>query len=293
VLGTVAIAGAVFAAEVALDTREAQRQVALLGAPAPAATPRPEPPPASADASAAEEPEPAPDTPSDGKDADYWEQRASELQQTLDDPQKLEQYFTEKARQEFETAAPVTIDLEGVSRKGPADAPVQVVEFSDFLCPFCRNLAVALNQFVPQAEGRVAVYFKHFPLDQECNPSLPRSSHPGACKLALGAICAEYQGKFEAYHNRVFSAEGLRNPGTEDVVRLAGEAGLNPAAIRGCLEDPKASEDLAAQIEEAKRLEVQATPTLYVNGKKLPRINDFVAVVDREAQKKGFAPLSQ
>ena len=61
---------------------------------------------------------------------------------------------------------------------------------------------------------------------------------PGACQLALGAVCAEYQGKFAAYHDRVFAAEGLSHPGTEDVVRLAGEAGLNADAMRGCLEDP-------------------------------------------------------
>jgi protein-disulfide isomerase len=139
----------------------------------------------------------------------------------------------------------------------------------------------------------VAVHFKNYPLDQECNESLPRSSHPGACQLALGAICAQYQGKFDAYHDRVFSAEGLRNPGAADVIRLAGEAGLNPAAMRGCLEDPEAKAVLAAQIAEARRLGVQATPTVYVNGKKLPRINDLVPLVDRLAQKSGFPPLGQ
>jgi protein-disulfide isomerase/uncharacterized membrane protein len=295
VLGTVAIGGAVFAGDLALDYREQRRQASLLGTPAPppAASPTPSPSPSPApDVSPSEAPSPTPAPASGTEDAAHWERRARELQQTLDDPQKLEQYFAEKARREFESAETVEIDLAGIPRKGPAEAPVQVVEYSDFLCPFCRNLASALTQFVPQAGGRVAVYFKNFPLDQECNPSLPRSIHPGSCKLALGAVCAEYQGKFAAYHNQVFAAEGLVHPTTEDVVRLAGEAGLNADAMRGCLEDPKASADLSAQIEEGLRLKVQATPTVYVNGKKLPRINDFVAVVDREAQRKGFEPLN-
>ena len=292
-LGTVAIGGAVFAGELALDYREQRRQVSLLGAPAPppVASPTPAPTPAP-DAATSESPGPTPAPASSAEDAAHWESRARELQETLDDPQKLEAYFAEKARREFESAETVKIDLAGVPRKGPADAPVQVVEYSDFLCPFCRNLAGALSQFVPQAGGRVAVFFKNFPLDQGCNPGLPRSVHPGSCTLALGAVCAEYQGKFAAYHDRVFAAEGLTQPGAEDVVRLAGEAGLNADAMRGCLEDPKASADLRAQIEEAQRLKVQATPTVYVNGKKLPRINDFVAVVDREAQRKGFEPLN-
>ncbi len=165
-----------------------------------------------------------------------------------------------------------------------------VVEYSDFMCPYCRQLGLALSQFVPQAGGRVAVYFKNFPLDKTCNDKLPGSTHPGSCNLALGAICARYQGKFDAYHDRVFQTE-FRDPTPADVARVAGEAGLNAAAIQGCLEDPKAKADLAADIAEGNRLGVNSTPTVYINGKKLPRINDFVAVVDKEARKKGFPPL--
>jgi protein-disulfide isomerase len=183
------------------------------------------------------------------------------------------------------------LDVANAPLRGPATAPAKVVEFSDFMCPFCRNLAGALSQFVPQAGGRVAVYFMNYPLDNTCNPKLPRATHPGACNLALGAVCAQYQGKFEAYHDRVFSTE-LKNPQPADVVRLAGEAGLNASALEGCLDDPKTKADLAAQIAEGNRVGITATPTLYINGKKLPRINDFVPVVDKEARKKGFAPLA-
>jgi protein-disulfide isomerase len=138
----------------------------------------------------------------------------------------------------------------------------------------------------------VAVYFKNYPLDNACNAKLPRATHPGSCNLALGAVCAQYQGRFEAYHDKVFSAN-LQDPRPADVVRLAGEAGLNATALQSCLDDPKTKADLAAQIAEANQLEITATPTVYVNGKKLPRINDFVAVVDKEARKKGFPPLGQ
>jgi protein-disulfide isomerase len=221
----------------------------------------------------------------------YWQERAQKLQATLDDPRKLEAYFAEKAQREFDAAAPVQIALDGTPDNGPAKAPVIVAEYSDFMCPYCRNLGLALSQFVPQAGGRLAVYFKNFPLDKACNDRLPGSTHPGSCNLALGAICARYQGKFEAYHDRVFQAE-LRNPQPADVARIAGEAGLNAAAIQGCLDDPKTRSDLAAEVAEGNRLGVNSTPTVYINGKKLPRINDFVAVVDKEARKKGFPPLA-
>jgi protein-disulfide isomerase/uncharacterized membrane protein len=283
-LGTLALAGAVVAAEWALDLREARRQASLLGAPAPPPVPGAAAP--DAPGVSASFPDPAAES-----DARHWKELAERLQATLDDPQKLDQYFAEKAQREFEAARPVRIDLEGVPLKGPVGAPVTVVEYSDFLCPFCRNLAGALTQFVPQAGGRVAVYFKNYPLDKECNPKLPSSTHPGACRLALGAICAHYQGKFDAYHDRAFSVE-LKNPQNADVVRVAAEAGLNAAAMDGCLTDPRTMDVLRAQIEEGMRFGVRATPTLFVNGKRLPRINDFLPVVDSEAQRKGFKPLA-
>ena len=292
-LGTLAVAGAVFAADASLGSRAVQRQARLLGAPAPPApAAEPAPTPAHAATPAATAPPAASvDAPAGPQDAKYWQERAQKLQSTLDDPQKLEVYFAEKAQREYDTSTAVAIDVASAPFKGPATAPARVVEFSDFMCPFCRSLAGALSQFVPQAGGRVAVYFMNYPLDNACNPKLPRATHPGSCQLALGAICAHYQGKFEAYHDRVFSTE-LRNPQPADVVRLAGEAGLNAAALEGCLGDPKTKADLAAQIAEGTRVGITATPTLYINGKKLPRINDFVPVVDKEARKKGFSPLN-
>ena len=293
-LGTLAVAGAVLAADATLDSRSAHRQATLLGTPA--AAPRaaePAPPPVNpATPVATATPPASPEAPAGPQDAKYWQERAQKLQSTLDDPQKLEAYFAEKAQREYDTSVAVSIDVASAPVRGPATAPARVVEFSDFMCPFCRNLAGALSQFVPQAGGRVAVYFMNYPLDNACNPKLPRATHPGACTVALGSICAHYQGKFDAYHDRAFSTE-LHNPQAADVVRLAGEAGLNAAALEGCLDDPKTKADLAAQIAEGNRLGITATPTLYINGKKLPRINDFVPVVDKEARKKGFAPLTQ
>jgi protein-disulfide isomerase len=115
--------------------------------------------------------------------------------------------------------------------------------------------------------------------------------HPGACWLALGGVCAQYQGRFWPYADKVFAAP-LQNPAPQDVVRLATEAGLNGPAMEACINDPKTRERLLAEINEGQRVGVQATPSLYINGKKLPRIQDFVPTVDKEAQKKGFPPLS-
>jgi protein-disulfide isomerase/uncharacterized membrane protein len=301
-LASLAVAGGVVAADSALAHREKDRISTLLGGPAPATTPSPAvpaPTPAATATAAAVTPAAsttpahpaATATPAGGGDMKYYQDLSKRLQETLDDPQKLAEYFTAKAAKEFASAPIQRVDLKDVPFKGPANAPVQVVEYSDFLCPFCRNIAGAFSQFLPQSGNRVVVYFKNYPLDKECNASLGRTVHPGACFLALGGLCANYQGKFPAFHDKVFSTD-LRDPKADDVVRLAGEVGLNADAMRSCLVDPKTKEQLAAQIEEAKKVGVQSTPTLLINGKKLPRVEDFISVVDKEAQAKGFPPMT-
>jgi protein-disulfide isomerase/uncharacterized membrane protein len=294
-LGSLAVVGGVLAADNALAQREKARIGSLLGAPAPA-PPTTTAPAHDHDLAAVSAANPTPEAQASSApvsgDLKYYQDLAKRLQETLDDPHKLNDYFTAKAAKDFEKAPVQKLDLAATPFKGPANAPVQVVEYSDFLCPYCRNIAGAFAQFIPQSGNRVVVYFKNYPLDKECNPSLPRTSHPGACLLALGGICANYQGKFQAYHDRVFSTE-IRDPKAEDVVRIAGEAGLNPDAVRSCLGDPKTREALVADVEEGRRVGVSATPTLLINGKKLPRVEDFVAVVDKEAQAKGFPPMAE
>jgi len=214
----------------------------------------------------------------------------SRLQGILDDPQQLEAYLGDKALREFLAQKPASIELARTPSKGPGDAPVRVVEFSDFLCPFCRSLAGAFGQFLPQSQGRIQIYFKNYPLDKKCNPELQQTVHEGACEVALGAVCAHEQGRFWMYHDKVFSAPPA-NPTREDVLRIAREAGLDAAALEACLATPAAAETLAAQIREARQLRVQGTPSVFLNGKRLANLNNFVPAVNAELQRLGQKPI--
>jgi protein-disulfide isomerase len=214
-----------------------------------------------------------------------------ELKATLDDPQKFQVYQTERAAQAFEHETRRVLALEGVPFKGPAEAPIQVVEFSDFLCPFCRNLASAFNGFMPGSQGRVAIFFKNYPLDQDCNPALSRTVHEGACELALGAICAHEQGKFWPYHDRVFS-QPPENPSAENVVGIAASAGLDGNALRQCIASGAAREKLDRDIQEARGLQITATPTVYINGKKLDQIPAFLKAIELEMKRLGLSAAS-
>ena len=298
-VGAVVVAVAVGAVDHALASAALRQQQNLLGASGePAAPPavEPEPPAVVAETPAPEAPpptEPVPSSSPSGGDARLLAQlqaaevRIRELEATLDDPQKFQEYQAQKAAEDFERQPRVELDLEGVPSKGSAEAPIRVVEFSDFLCPFCRNLAGALGGFMPQSQGRVSIFFKNYPLDQACNPAMTRTVHDGACELALGGICAAEQGKFWLYHDRIFS-QPPTNPSNEDVVRLATEAGLDGNALRQCQSSLSARAKLDRDIAEGRRLQVNATPTVFVNGKRLEQIGGFLKAIESESKRLGL-----
>jgi protein-disulfide isomerase len=288
VAGSLAVAAATAGAQSTLTLRASARGRALIGIPDPSTQVPTAAAPANPTTSAASTPSAAPIAA--GTEAQHYKQLAEKLQQTLDDPQKLDQYFKDKSAQEFDQAPVQSMDLTEVPSEGTVNAPVQIVEYLDFLCPPCRQLSVALDSFLPQAGNRVAIYYKNYPLDQACNPNVNQSLHPGACWLAMGGICSGYQGKYAAYQSKVMTTD-VHNPGPADVIRLATEAGVNAIALEACINDPQTKQRLTAEIEEARRVGVSGTPTFFINGKKLPRIQDFVPMVDKEAQKKGSPPL--
>jgi len=218
------------------------------------------------------------------------QEEAARLQATIDDPQKLEKYFSDKALRQFEQAAPQMLDLAGVPFKGPADAPIKIVEFSDFLCPFCRQLSEGFSAWLPQTAGRVSISFKHYPLDTACNVNMTQQIHDGSCWLALGGICAAEQNRFWPYHDRVFGRDP--KPATrDDAQRFAAEAGLDGGAFAGCLDRPATRDKLLAEIAEGVKAGVKGTPTVFINGKPLSRLNDLVTMVGKESARLGLPPL--
>ena len=164
------------------------------------------------------------------------------------------------------------------------------MEFSDFLCPYCRQIAGAFAGYIPQSANRVVVYFKNYPLDQACNTSLKQTVHPGACNLALGAICANDQGKFWPYHDRVFSSPPT-NPQVSDVVSIAREAGLDAGALEACVNNPATRQRLGAEIAEGTQAQVQGTPDPVHQRKEAAAAERLHPDVDREASKMGLPPL--
>jgi len=268
-LGSLVMMVAVVAVESALAGKAEAQQQNLLGAPAP---------PSSRGSGSVASLE---------KELARVRAQLGELQETLDDPEKYQEYQETKALAQFASEQVQTLALDAIPFKGPDGAPIRIVEYSDFLCPYCRNLATALSDYLPKSSDRVAIYFKNYPLDTDCNPGLSRTLHEGACELALGAVCASEQDKFWPYHDKIFSLQP-HAPEIDDVVRIAASVGLEEGPMRSCMESSSAKDELAAQIAEAKRLEVNSTPTLFINGKRLAQIGSFLQAIESEAKRLGL-----
>jgi protein-disulfide isomerase len=150
--------------------------------------------------------------------------------------------------------------------KGRADAPVTIVEFSDFQCPACGQAFRDLHELLASRTD-VRLVFRNFPLDSSCNEALPRPIHPDACNAAIAAECARRQGRFWEYHDLLF--ENQRTLDRDSLFRYARDVGLDVAAFRTCLDDPatrvRISDDARAGIAAG----VESTPTLFINGRRI------------------------
>jgi len=147
--------------------------------------------------------------------------------------------------------------------KGPANARVVVVEFADFQCPTCRQLYNVLREVQPKYP-QVRFVFKDFPLTQ---------IHPWAMTASLAGRCA-YQQNHDAFwkvHDSLFENQEVIS--TENVWQKvqdwAAQAGLDAAAFRACMSDPKTTEGIQRSVQEAVSLKIANTPTVFVNGRRM------------------------
>ncbi len=149
-------------------------------------------------------------------------------------------------------------------RKGPANATVAIVEFSDFQCPFCAQAFHDLRDLM-RARPDISLVFRHFPLDATCNAQVQHSLHPDACLAACAAECAAQQGHFWEYHDTLF--ENHDHLARDDLFRYAREMQLQIPAFRSCLDDPATRARITEDVDAGTRVGIASTPTLFINGR--------------------------
>ncbi len=160
----------------------------------------------------------------------------------------------ERAQISIELEPPrVEVAVTGPSR-GPQDAPVTIVEFSDYQCPFCKRAEPTVKQVLARYGDQVRLVYRHYPLD----------FHDRAGPAAEAAACADAQGRFWEYHERLYSDAGAL--ADEDLERVAGESGLDLALFKTCTAEHRYRGAVETDLREGSAAGVDGTPAFFING---------------------------
>jgi protein-disulfide isomerase len=162
---------------------------------------------------------------------------------------------------------------------GPANAPVTLVEFSDFQCPFCLRLAPTIKQLRQQYGDRIRIVWKDFPLTQ---------IHPEAFKASEAAHCARDQGKFWEYHDVLFGNQQALQP--QSLKQYAADLGLNATTFATCLDTSKYNDRVQQQMGVGNGLGINSTPATFVNGRLVmgaQPLEVFTSIIDEELLRAG------
>ncbi|MEW5739059.1 MAG: thioredoxin domain-containing protein [Myxococcota bacterium] len=169
----------------------------------------------------------------------------------------------------------VVVEAKGPSR-GPADAKVTIVEFSDFECPFCSKAEDSVSKVMEQYAGKVKLVFRHYPL--------PFHSH--AAKAAEASACADEQGKFWEMHKVLFANQ--QKLGVDDLKAHAATVGLDAAKFAACLDGGGKKSIVDADQKAGTEAGVTGTPAFFINGKLLSGalpVAEFQKIIDAELAK--------
>jgi protein-disulfide isomerase len=161
---------------------------------------------------------------------------------------------------------------------GAASAPVTVIEFSDFECPFCQRVAPTLKKIREAYGDKVRLVWKDFPLTQ---------IHPSAFKAGEAGHCAAEQGRFWEFHDRLFANQQALGP--DALKGHASSLSLDTAKFNACLDSSKYSERVRDGIAQGTRLGVNSTPTIYINGRMVSGAQPYeviAGIIDEELSRK-------
>jgi len=146
-----------------------------------------------------------------------------------------------------------TVEVAGAPRKGTETAPVQIVEFADYECPYCQQVNADLAKLRDQFGDKVSLVYKDFPLPM----------HPLAERASEAARCAGAQGKFWEYHDSLFDTKRLQ---LSDLREQASKLKLDSARFNQCLDSGEEAAAVKKDAREGQRLGLQGTPSFFING---------------------------
>jgi len=184
--------------------------------------------------------------------------------------------------EQLKLKTPVRIMLEPPRQKiatanspaqGPASAPIELVEFSDFQCPFCYRAHPTVRQVLSTYGNKIRFVYRNYPLP----------NHPNARPAAEAAQCANEQGQFWAYHDRLFADQ--TKLGDADLKASAAALGLDAGKFNACVDSHKYKDRIDADVQAGNEAGVNGTPAFFINGRMLSGAqpyDEFKRLIDEE-----------
>jgi len=156
----------------------------------------------------------------------------------------------------------VDVATAGRPARGPEAAPVTIIEFSDYECPFCKRAEPTVKKVLDTYGDKVRLVYRHYPLE----------FHATARPAAEASACAAAQGKFWEYHDKLFAASDLSDA---TLKKLAGEVGLDQAKFDECFEKKQFKADIDKDMADASSVGVTGTPAFFINGRMISGAQPF------------------
>lgn len=162
--------------------------------------------------------------------------------------------------------------------KGPKDAPITIIMFSDYQCPYCSHAEEVVGQVMTKYDGKVKLVFRDFPLE----------FHENAKGAAMASECAREKGKYWEMHEAMFKDQSKLD--SASLVATAVGLGLDAAEFKGCIDNKKFEKEVDKDQADGKKLGVTGTPAFFINGILLEGaqpIEEFSKVIDAELARAG------
>lgn len=178
-----------------------------------------------------------------------------------------QQAFTDELKKKYPTKIalkPPVIEVSTGGRPmlGPPTAPILMIEFSDYECPFCKRAEPTVEQVLNTYKDKIKFVYRQYPLP----------FHQHAKPAAEAALCAGAQGKFWEYHKKVFASASL----TEDTLKqIAKDVGVDAAKFDTCMKNHETAKDIDKDVEDGQGVGVNGTPAFFINGRMLSGAQPF------------------
>ncbi|GIX41672.1 MAG: protein disulfide-isomerase [Leptospiraceae bacterium] len=187
-------------------------------------------------------------------------------------PEKVQEYL-----RDFYALKSVQLSTEGIKTiEGNPEGYIVIHKFADFLCPHCLHTTYILKKALERWPGRIVIYYRQFPLDSTCNPDIkapPRKPYGDwRCNGSQAAVCAGEYPQFPEFYHELFSLQEQQLPiDLEQLERISNNVGIPWNKLYACMTSPIAQRRINRDVQDAKSIEIDSTPTIVVNNKLVSR----------------------